>query len=368
LNDLNANGKKRTLALIAILLFSFIIGCFNNPKDPIYDKFEAEFIGVFDVKIQIIGYDESKEAFTEKASVIYDKMHELHKLYDIYNDYEGIANIKTINDNAGIAPVKVDRQIIDLILLSKEAYERTDGLTNLALGSVLKIWHDYRIEGIDFPEEARLPKEEDLKAAALHANIDEVIVDEENSTVYLADPDMRLDVGAIAKGFAAELAKEAAVAAGLESGILDAGGNVLTIGAPRDGVRDRWGVGVQDPARESDGVRNIIDTVYLNDKAVVTSGMYQRYYVVDGRTYNHIIDPRTLFPADHYAAVTVIHENSGIAEYLSTAIFIASYEDGLSMAKANGAEVLWVYPDGELVATEGYEKISKLFGAYSATD
>ena len=358
---------KKWITSIGILFLCLFIGGCREPKseaadnNEAFERFQAEFIGVFDVKVQIIGFAETEEEFLEKSQVIFDKMHELHKLYDIYNDYEGVANIKTINDNAGIAPVKVDRQIIDLILLSKEAYEKTDGLTNIAMGSVLRIWHRFRTSANDFPEDAELPKEENLRAAALHMNIDDVIVDEENSTVFLADPDMRLDVGAVAKGFAAEIAKDAAVAAGFESGILDAGGNVLTIGAPRDG-RERWGIGIQDPAKEADGVRNILDTVYVNNMSVVTSGRYHRFFEVDGKIYNHIIDPRTLFPADLYAAVTVLHENSGVAEYLSTAIFIVSYEEGLALAKENNAEALWIYPDGEMEATEGYRAVSKLFG------
>lgn len=367
------DGGKTGCLMVLLFLLCFIEGCKGEVQKTAagkkaFEKFEAEFIGVFDVKIQIIGYAGNEADFTEKSSLIYEKMNELNKLYDIYNEYEGIANLKTVNDNAGIKPVKVDRRIIDLILFSKAAYDKTDGLTNIAMGAVLRIWHEYRTEGIRFPEAAKLPKKKELEAAFLHTDIEDVIVDEEKGTIYLADPDMSLDVGAIAKGYAAQLAKETAVLAGLQAAVINAGGNVLTVGEPKDGTRDRWGIGIQDPAKTVNGIANILDTVYLNDMAVVSSGRYQRFYEVGGKAYHHIIDPKTLFPAEYFAAVTVIHENSAVADYLSTAVFIAPYEQGVNMARELGAEVLWVYPDGKMEATDGYQEISKLFGGYSAKD
>ncbi len=364
--------KKKIISVVLALCF-WLSGCgeIQSNTDLMaesYEKYEAEFIGTFDVKVQVIGYSESEEKFTAGSTAVYDEMKELNKLFDIYNDYEGVVNIKTINDNAGIQPVEVDQRIIDLLLFSQEAYEKTEGRTNVAMGAVLKIWHQYRTEGKSFPQEAKLPSKEELAAANEHTKIEEMVIDEKNQTVYLSDPLMSLDVGAVAKGFAAQLAKEAAVLAGFHSGVINAGGNILTVGKPLDGVRARWGIGIQDPKKTVDGVTNVLDTVYLNDMVVVTSGDYQRYYEVDGKSYHHIIDSSTLFPADNFASVSVIHENSAVADYLSTAIFIATYEEGLEMAKAHEAEVLWVYQDGHTEATEGYQKISKLYGGYSATD
>lgn len=365
--------KKKSIIVGALVLCLVMTGCSSTPK-PVqknssdYGKYEAEFIGTFDVKTQILGYAKSEETFQEASKVVHDKMEELNNLFDIYNDYEGIANLKTINDNAGVKPVQVDEQIIDLLKISKEAHQKTDGLTNVAMGAVLRIWHDFRVEGIASPERAKLPPMEELKEATKHINIDDVIIDDKNNTVYLADPKMSLDVGAIAKGYAAEKAKDAAVAAGFESGIVDPGGNVVAVGEPKDGTRQRWGIGIQDPKMTVDGVSNILDTVFINDMAVVTSGDYQRFYEVDGKSYNHIVDPETLYPADKYAAVTVVAKNSTEADYLSTAIFISSYEKGLEIAEANGVEVIWIYQDGRTEATKGYKAISKMYSGYSATD
>ena len=112
---------------------------------------------------------------------------EFNKLYDIYKDYDGINNIKTINDNAGIKPVEVQQEIIDLLLFSKEWYNRTNGKCNIALGSVLSIWHDYRNASINNPEKAEIPPPDMLKEAMRYTDINKVIVDEDNNTVYLED-------------------------------------------------------------------------------------------------------------------------------------------------------------------------------------
>src|SRR5690554_6372006 len=182
-------------------------------------RYEAQFLQLFDTLTTIVGYADSEAEFTEHSQLIYDNLKQYHQLYDIYNDYEGINNIKTINDNAGIKPVKVDREIIDLVVFAKEWYERTDGKVNIAMGAVLKIWHEYRQEGLDHPERAKVPPMEKLKEAARHTDINKVIVDQEEGTIFLADKDMSLDVGAVAKGFAAEITAREAVEQGLSSAI-----------------------------------------------------------------------------------------------------------------------------------------------------
>ena len=287
-------------------------------------------------------------------------------MYDIYNNYDGINNIKTINDNAGKQPVKVTQEIIDLVLVSKKWHELTGGKVNIAMGSVLKLWHEYRQEGWDDPENAKLPPKDDLVEAAKHTDIEKVIVDEEESTVYLSDTKMSLDVGAVAKGFATELVAREITEKGFDSGMISSGGNIRAIGKPLDGVRERWGVGIQDPSKSIVSEDNLLDVIYITDSAVASSGDYQRYYVVDGMKYHHIIDPETLMPADYYRAVTVMAEDAGLADFMSTALFLLPYEDSLSLAKSVNVEAIWVFPDGEVKATEGMKSIMLSKGATGA--
>ena len=336
-----------------------LAGMASCAKTDTYDmkRYEAEFIELFNTFTKIVGYSETEEEFKSYAQQIYDDLTEYHRLYDIYTDYDGLNNIKTINDNAGIKPVKVDQKIIDMLVFSKSMYELTDGKTNIAYGSVLKIWHEYRTDGIDDPENAELPPLKKLQEASEHTDINDVIIDRENSTVFLSDPMMSLDVGAIAKGYATEQVADKLAANGLVSGILNVGGNVRAIG---NNIKtgEPWSVGIQNPDSESEEA--ILNLVNLEETSMVSSGDYERYYTVDGKRYNHIIDTKTLFPAENFTAVTVICEDSGMADALSTAIYCMDFEQGHELIQSiEGSEAMWVFKDKSIRYSEGFEALIK---------
>lgn len=346
------------------MLIQMTTGCKNNE----YLKYTDTFFDTFDTITQIVGYTKSEEEFLGYVDQMHQRFLHLHKLYDKYNNYDGINNIKTINDNAGIQPIKVDQEIIDLILFSKDWYEKTDGQANIAMGAVLNIWHDYREAGLDDPENAKVPPLASLKEAAKHTDINKVIVDAENQTVYLEDEKMSLDVGAVAKGFATEIVAREIIAAGFQSGIISAGGNVKALGKPMDRVRERWGIGIQDPNKFiSTESENLLDTIFVKNAAVVSSGDYQRYYTVDGEIYHHLIDPETLMPGKYFRGVTVVAQDSGMADFISTTVFLMSYEKGKELIESiDGIEVVWVMLDGSIEATDGMKKIMKSHGASGA--
>lgn len=352
----------------AVLVFCFLLltitGCRTQPAAGKYTRFSDTFMGTFNTVIVVVAYAETEEEFSTYYEMIQVRYQELHKLYDIYNDYDGINNIKTVNDNAGIQPVQVEEDLLDIILMAKEWTLSQDGRTNIALGPVLKIWHDYRIDGIDFPEGAKLPPMELLQEAAKHTDVNQIIIDKQKSTIFLADSRMRLDIGAIAKGYATELVAREVEAAGLKSGAISAGGNIRTIGKPLDGIRDKWGIGIFDPDSTLFSVDRDLDTVFITDASVVSSGDYQRYYFVDGKPYHHLIDPRTLMPATYFRAVTVVTPDSGYADLVSTELFLMPFEEGISLVQSLGnVEALWVMPDGEVKMTEGMKLILRSQGA-----
>lgn len=316
-------------------------------------RYTATFFDVFDTKTDVIGYSKSEEKFTEQVLLLKEKLQHYHKLYDIYNDYEGINNIKTINDYAGIEPVKVDEEIIDLLLFSKEMYEQTNGQINVAMGSVLKIWHDYRDAGSYDPQNASLPPMEELLAAAEHIDINRMIIDKEASTVYLPDPEMSIDVGSIGKGYAVQRVGEYAREIGMESVLLNVGGNTCAVGSKFDG--SDWKVGIQNP--DLDSAEAYKETVQISDACVVTSGNYQRYYIVDEVKYCHIIDGDTLMPADYFASVSIITDDSGKADALSTSVFNMSYEDGLAFINSlESVEAMWILHDGSVRYSDNFEQ------------
>ena len=241
-----------------------------------YEKYTDSFFDTFDTVVVVVAYNRSQEEFDSYFSKIHQRFRELHKLYDIYHESPAICRPSM---TMRIKPVKVDKEIIDLILFGKQLYNQTAGKTNIAMGAVLRIWHEYRDAGRSNPEAAKLPPMEELRKALQHTDIDKVIVDEENSTVYLADSQMSLDVGAVAKGYAAELVMREMAAQGLKSAMISAGGNIRALGKPLDGIRERWGVGIQDPQQSIFSENGLLDVVFINDGAVVSSGDYQRYYV-----------------------------------------------------------------------------------------
>ena len=319
-------------------------------------RYKASFLDVFDTYSEVIVYTQTETEAKAVLQQVHDELVTFHQLYDIYNTYEGVANLKTVNDQAGIAPVKVDARLIDLVLFAREMYAQTQGRMNIAMGSVLSIWHDYREAGIDDPQTAQLPPMDALTAAAAHTSMENVVVDEAASTLYLADPQMRLDVGAVAKGYAVERVAQDLLAAGVTSALLSIGGNVRAIGLRGDGTS--WRVSVQNP--DLTAANQGLMTLDLTDLSLVTSGSYQRYYTVGGKQYHHIIDPDTLMPAAYTWAVSVVTQDSGLADALSTALYCLSIEDGKALlAHFTGVEALWVQADGSLVRSDGFSTLSK---------
>ena len=313
-------------------------------------RYTATFLTLFDTVTSIVGFATSEEEFRATAQNIHDALLAYHQLFDIYNDYEGINNLKTINDHAGKSAVQVDRKIIDLLLDCKQYYDATGGVVNVAMGGVLQLWHEARSDSIDDPTHAYLPDTAALETAAEHCDLDSVVIDENASTVFITDPLVRLDVGAIAKGWALEqVARQAP-----EGLLISVGGNVCATGA-KDADGAPWIVGIQDPDDAEQYLHSIY--VYAEHGSVVTSGDYQRTYAVDGVMYHHIIDPQTLYPGTRWRSVSIVCADSGTADALSTALFLLDYADGLALLAQFDAEAMWVAPDGTIQYSSGFEEL-----------
>lgn len=349
------------LCIICISITFNLSGC---GKNEVYQRFDGTFFESFDTVTRVVMYTQSKSDYERYMDYIESRFWELHRLYDKYNDYDGINNIKTINDMAGIEPVEVEDEIIDLILFSKKWYEIAGDETNIAFGPVLQVWSKYRDIAEADPSEASIPTMEELEEANKYIDIDKIIVDIENKTVFLEDENMYLDVGAVAKGYATELVAKEVEAMGLNSALISAGGNIRGIGKPEDNVRGKWGVGLQNPDKNIIDTGNILETVFINNMSIVSSGDYERYYYYEDQRIHHIIDSKTLMPGDYHRAVTIVTEDSGVADFLSTSIFLLNYEDGRLLADSlEGVEVLWVTKEGEVLYTEGFKKIMLSHGA-----
>ncbi len=338
----------RRIAVFLLSLSLLLAGC-AAPAASGQKQYTATFLNLFDTVTTIVGRADSEEAFREMSQNIHDELLYYHELFDIYEEYPGRNNLKTVNDNAGIAPVQVEKAVLELLKDCKRYYELSGGKVNAAMGSVLKLWHDARQAGINDPENATIPDRMALEEAALHTDMDKVILDEASSTVYLADPEMRLDVGAIAKGWATQRVAENAP----QGLLISVGGNVCATG-PKTADGTPWVIGIQNPAGGE-----YLHTLYVSGGSVVTSGDYQRTYTVDGKAYHHIIDPDTRMPAACWRSVTVVCADSGLADALSTALFTMTLEEGKTLLSNLEAEAFWLDAAGNEYKTPGFEKIMR---------
>ncbi|NCA99859.1 MAG: FAD:protein FMN transferase [Clostridia bacterium] len=323
-------------------------------------KYSSSFTSSFDTVITVIGYASSQAEFDHWADLAESEFAKLHQLFDIYHEYPGINNLMTINQQAGKGPVQVDALILDLIEFYLANDHLAPGKVSPSLGSVLAVWHDHR-EAAESGQ-ATVPNLSDLQAAAEHMDPAAVKIDRQASTLELTDPLVRLDVGAVAKGYATEIVAQSLIEQGMTSGIISAGGsNVRLIGKPADPARETWAIGIQNPFVSMlipEG--QSVDVILTNNTSIVTSGDYQRYYLVDGVIYHHLIDPDTLMPANHQRAVTIVTPDSGLADYLSTAVFLLPYADGRKLVESlPDCEALWIFQDGSMQATDGLAALLK---------
>ena len=351
--------KKKFIKTIIVIIAAAVVfsGC-GSINDGAKTKFSDQYYDVFDTVVTVTAYCKDRKSFDVVNAVIHKELYSRHELFDIYNEYEGLNNAATLNRLAGTgALTEVEPELAELIAYTKTVYEHTGGKVNAAMGAVLKLWHEARTLSLDDPSKAYIPSMDDLKEAAKHCGMDDVYVDLQNSRVRLDDPEMSLDLGAFAKGWAvekvAQLIESQAedwAAKGVGGIIISAGGNVRMIGSKPEGT---WTVAIQDP--DSPDGSAYIAVIENASGSVVTSGAYQRYYEYNGRKYHHIIDGETLMPEDRYLSVSVQTADSGCADALSTALFNMDPEEGMAFAEGlEGVEALWVLPDRTIVKTAGW--------------
>ena len=360
--------KGVSLVLALLLVLSIVVGLLSGctPKSKEYRNtfITVDGVEVFNTVFTVLAWEKSEADWDKHYAKIQELVLKYHKLFDYYNEYEGINNIKTINLNAGKAPVKVDQSIIDMIKLAQDLYQKTGQETNIAMGSVTELWHNARehniaVDGDTIPEsEMIIPTMAELQAAGEHTDFNKIIVDEAAGTVYLEDPLMKIDTGALAKGYATELVAKEMQAEGMPNGLMSSGGNIKSIAPPNLPDKKDWGVGITDPLNPQ---QTLAGKVFKLDKdqSVVSSGDYERYFTYQGKRYHHLIDPKTWQPGDYFSQVTVVTEDSGVADFLSTTFFLLPYEDGVKLAQKLDIAVAWVFKDGTLKMNAKAESMLK---------
>ncbi len=167
---------------------------------------------------------------------------------------------------------------------------------------------------------------------------------------------MRLDVGAVAKGYATERVADELKEMGMENGLMSSGGNIKSIGAPDLPDKKDWGVGITDPLNPQQTLQGRVLTL-TGEESVVSSGDYERYFTYEGKRYHHLIDPHTFLPGEQFAQVTVITGDSGVADFMSTTLFLLPYEEGARVAEELDLAVIWVEKDGTQTLNDKAESL-----------
>jgi len=366
---------KPRITLIACLMTAWLSGC--GPKAETFqgNKEVRTFTNVtldsgFDTVITLVEQTDDQEQFQAHFKAMCDSFTHYNQLFDIYHTYDGINNLKTVNDNAGIQPVKTDPELIELIDRAKYFSSHSDQSFDITMGSLLQLWHEYRTEGIAANENGSfgtVPDSRALKEAGEHRGYDHIVIDRSANTVFIDDPDISIDAGGIAKGFATEKTALLLESLGCTHAAVNAGGNNRTIGEKTDGTP--WNVGIQNP----DGEGSVLVLHMDGTGSFVTSGDYERFYIAgDGNRYHHIIDPATRMPSDRYRSVTVITPDSADADCLSTSLFNLSLEDGKKLLETyrrdsgKDAEAVWLIDASRKPETSAFSReLGSLFAVYT---
>lgn len=371
---IKCGDKMKIVKILLVFSMLFLFGCHNEK----YQMYSKNFVGPFDTVTQYMTYASSQEDFDKQCQYIDEKLNYYDHLFDKYNTYDQFHNVMTINQQAGKAPIKVDQPLIDLLELSIERSKTISSKVNIAFGNVIDVWHTYRKKAESHNGVGDVPTKSMLEKANAHTQLDSIIIDREQQTVFIKDEKVSIDVGATAKGYAIELIKQGLIDMGVDNFLLSGGGNVASHGkrkVKKEGdfylkdCQDSFCVGLESPqngnysAKPGEKKSSNEAIMVVQGESVVTSGDYQRFYEdSQGVKYHHLIDPDTLYPAVHFRSVSIITEDSGLADFLSSAVFLMSYEDGRKLIESmDGVEAIWLLEDGKIRMSNGLKDNDKVY-------
>lgn len=251
-------------------------------------------------------------------SYIEDAISEITRIEKLISSWDTESQTSLINRNAGIKPVKVDRELFDLIERALQISKITDGAFDISFASVDKIW---RFDG----SMTQKPTEEEITNSVAMIGYQNIVMDKENQTVFLKRKGMKIGFGAIGKGYAADKVRTMLKKNGVTAGIINASGDLTAWGHQPDGAN--WMIGITNPLNKN----KIFSWFPIVDAAVATSGNYEKFVEFDGVKYSHIIDPRTGYPATGLVSVTIFANSAELCDALATSIFITGTETGINI-------------------------------------
>ena len=333
--------KKYAKSLLCLSLVFMLVGCSQNTKkneetaqqEPV--KRTEMLMGTV---ISVTLYDSTDESILDK---VFEKVKNLEETFSIN---ETGTEVDKINDNAGIEPVKVSDDTIEVVKEGIYYSDLSHGKFDITIGPLVKLWNIP-----DRPTED-IPTQDELNVVLPLTNYKDVVIDEANKTVFLTRPGMMLDLGGIAKGYAADVISKMLTDEGVKSAIIDLGGNIFAHGEKVSG--DTWKIGIQNPFSNRG---EIVGAISVKNKSIVTSGIYERYIEVNGVKYHHILNPETGYPYENdIAGITIISDKSTTGDALSTSVFALGIEEGMKFVEElDDVDAIFVTKEKGIYVTSG---------------
>ena len=317
--------KRLKFILSLLVVLALLSGLFAKELKQKPEISKQEFL--FDTLCTITVYSKKDADAINKA---FDTAAHLHRLADFYDSGSDVTKIN--NAKSGV-PVVVDADIMNMLILAKEVYDKSDGAFDVTIAPISKLWK--------FGEEYPLPPD-DLEIAKRLPLVgsDKLILDASKMTVTKKEGSMQIDLGGIAKGYAADKAATLLQGLGVKAALIDFGGNIVALGKNPKTENNKWRIGLQTPYAPTGEYSKVIET---DGGAVVTSGTYQRYFEYGEAKYHHIIDPKTGAPSvQSYDSVTVFADSAALSDCLATAIFVMGEKSGTELADLYNAKVYFL--------------------------
>ncbi|NHQ65760.1 FAD:protein FMN transferase [Elizabethkingia miricola] len=245
---------------------------------------------------------------------------EITRIENLISEWRPETQISQVNQNAGIKPIKVDKEVFDLTKKGLYFSKLTDGAFDISIVAMDKIWK--------FDDSMNeLPSEQAIKESVRNVGYQNIILDSTNSTIFLKNPGMKIGFGSIGKGYAADKTRDLMKSMGVKAGIIDASGDISTWGNQPDGKP--WAIGINNPFND----HKMAAILYFKENAVTTSGSYEKYAEIHGKRYSHIMNPKTGYPSTGLTSVTITGPNATMANGFSTSVMVLGEKDGLKLLK-----------------------------------
>ena len=291
-----------------------------------------------DFEITIVEKNESRANYFLDLAI-----KEISRIEKLISSWDKNSQTSKINLNAGIKPIKVDKELFDLISRSLKVSQLSQGAFDISYASLDKVWYFNK-------KMLKIPSEEEIKKSVSNVGFGNIILNQKNQTVFLKKKGMKIGFGAIGKGYAADMAQLILIKNNVKSGIINASGDLTAWGGKPSG--EDWMVAIVNPLNKD----KIFSWLPIKNKAVVTSGNYEKFINFNGKLYSHIIDPRTGYPSEGILSVTIFAEQAELADALATSVFVLGEEIGMNLInQLKGIDCIIINDKNKIIKSKNIE-------------